>query len=410
LPQLAAAKPGESLASALVVISNGNPSMRDRVLRDAASDPSTLDATLAATLEAGGHAPADLLVSLLKSDNQDLRMITAWHLARVVANGDAAALTPEINAVLDPLFASNASRVTWEALGLELLARAAHQKKHERHWTELKEDSAGEMARWRPGADGKLLALMSDDERDDLTDALYGKRDLWRRSSRLAPTFGGPVIGPPATEQPKDLGVRTVPPFTKGLWQDVLSLEQCDAKPRRMVVAEVAYFPDGRIQRLYVGKTDAGDACVRAAQVLLRLTMSFGAKPASKEDVLVLPLVPEHIACADDEPAWGVEGEVPARIGRIHGQTVPQPKKIQDLKPVYPEAAQMQRLQGPVLMDAVISRTGCVANATVKSSPAPMLSGAALFAVMGWRYTPTLIDDKPVPVMMTVTVNFTLSP
>jgi protein TonB len=38
-----------------------------------------------------------------------------------------------------------------------------------------------------------------------------------------------------------------------------------------------------------------------------------------------------------------------------------------------------------------------------------MLDGAALDAVRQWRYSPTLLNGAPVPVIMTVTVNFTLS-
>lgn len=38
----------------------------------------------------------------------------------------------------------------------------------------------------------------------------------------------------------------------------------------------------------------------------------------------------------------------------------------------------------------------------------PLLDDAAIPAVRQWRYTPTLLNDVPVPVVMTVTVNFTL--
>jgi hypothetical protein len=54
LPQLTAAKPGDELADALVVISSGNPSLRERILRESASNMSILDAILAATRDTTG--------------------------------------------------------------------------------------------------------------------------------------------------------------------------------------------------------------------------------------------------------------------------------------------------------------------------------------------------------------------
>jgi hypothetical protein len=47
-------------------------------------------------------------------------------------------------------------------------------------------------------------------------------------------------------------------------------------------------------------------------------------------------------------------------------------------------------------------------DASVITSPDPRLSASALYAVIQWRYSPVLLDAKPVPVIMTVTVNFML--
>ncbi len=121
----------------------------------------------------------------------------------------------------------------------------------------------------------------------------------------------------------------------------------------------------------------------------------------------MLPLEPEHVACADDQAGWGLITGGP--LPRPHGKVIAQPVKVHDVKPIYPESAQQNRVQGSIIIEAVVSRTGCIANATVKRSPALELSGAALLAVMGWRYTPTRLNDEPVPVLMSVTVNFTLS-
>ena len=69
---------------------------------------------------------------------------------------------------------------------------------------------------------------------------------------------------------------------------------------------------------------------------------------------------------------------------------------------------QDQRIQGVVILEATIGTTGCVSDATVLRSGHPTIDAAALAAVSLWRYEPTLLDGAPVPVIMTVTVNFTL--
>jgi len=69
--------------------------------------------------------------------------------------------------------------------------------------------------------------------------------------------------------------------------------------------------------------------------------------------------------------------------------------------------AQAARLEGIVIIEATISSSGRVVDARVLRS-SPLLDEAALAAVRQWRYTPTLLNGVPVPVIMTVTVQFTI--
>ncbi len=101
-------------------------------------------------------------------------------------------------------------------------------------------------------------------------------------------------------------------------------------------------------------------------------------------------------------PEWN-PGDPPLRIG---GQ-VKEPKKIKHVAPVYPPEAQQNRIQGIVIIEALIDQDGRVSNARV-IRPVPGLENAALDAVLQWEFLPTLINGQPVPVIMTVTVNFTL--
>ena len=90
------------------------------------------------------------------------------------------------------------------------------------------------------------------------------------------------------------------------------------------------------------------------------------------------------------------------------GGVVTRPTKIHDVVPVYPAIAQAARVSGMVIIEATIGPTGKVQDARVLRS-IPLLDAAALDAVRQWEFTPTLLNGVPVPVIMTVTVQFTLS-
>ena len=97
---------------------------------------------------------------------------------------------------------------------------------------------------------------------------------------------------------------------------------------------------------------------------------------------------------------------VPQRPVRVGGN-VTAPTKLRHVPPVYPPAARRVRAQGMVILETVIGTTGEVEDVRVLRS-VPLLDDAAITAVRQWRYSPTLLNDVPVPVVMTVTVNFTL--
>jgi protein TonB len=91
---------------------------------------------------------------------------------------------------------------------------------------------------------------------------------------------------------------------------------------------------------------------------------------------------------------------------RVGGGIAP-PMKTRNVNPVYPPEAQVNRVQGVVIIEARIETDGRVSQARVLRS-IPLLDDAALDAVRQWEYTPTLLNGQAVPVVMTVTVNFTM--
>jgi len=150
------------------------------------------------------------------------------------------------------------------------------------------------------------------------------------------------------------------------------------------------------------------------------------------ENKFVAPVeVPEEITPEEsidmgvEGGAGGVEGGVPGGVVggivgglpdappppvqavRVGGQ-IKEPKKLKNVAPVYPDIAKQARVQGVVILECTISPQGKVTDVKVLRG-IPLLDSAAVDAVKQWVYTPTLLNGVPVPVIMTVTVNFKLS-
>jgi len=94
----------------------------------------------------------------------------------------------------------------------------------------------------------------------------------------------------------------------------------------------------------------------------------------------------------------------PVRVG---GDIRP-PQKIRDAAPHYPAIALAAHKQGVVILEALIGEDGSVTNLKVLRG-IPLLDDAAMEAVRQWRFAPTLLNGQPVPVVMTVTVSFSLN-
>jgi periplasmic protein TonB len=89
-------------------------------------------------------------------------------------------------------------------------------------------------------------------------------------------------------------------------------------------------------------------------------------------------------------------------------QGVTQGLLIKRIQPTYPPLARQARIQGTVLLQAEISKTGDIQNLRLISGH-PMLAPAAIEAVKQWKYRPYILNGEPVDVETQITVNFTLS-
>jgi protein TonB len=81
---------------------------------------------------------------------------------------------------------------------------------------------------------------------------------------------------------------------------------------------------------------------------------------------------------------------------------------IHRVEPRYPFPAIQVRIQGDVILQAVISRSGTIENLQLVSGH-PMLVRAAMDAVRQWRYRPYILNGEPIEVETQVTVKFILN-
>lgn len=94
----------------------------------------------------------------------------------------------------------------------------------------------------------------------------------------------------------------------------------------------------------------------------------------------------------------------PVRIGGV----IRPPTRVNYVAPVYPQIALASQKEATVILEAVIDEKGSVRELRVLRGH-PLFDDAAMRAVAQWQFTPTTLNGTTVPVVMTVTVSFTLT-
>jgi protein TonB len=130
----------------------------------------------------------------------------------------------------------------------------------------------------------------------------------------------------------------------------------------------------------------------------------LGDDPAAAPGIGVIGGFPGGTA-GGDGPATGPGSGDGAPV--VVGGDIRPPRKVHHVDPAYPELARRARVEGVVILRCTLSEQGLVTGLEVLRSP-PFLAGAATAAVSRWRYEPTHLNGRPVPVVMTVTVTFML--
>lgn len=120
-------------------------------------------------------------------------------------------------------------------------------------------------------------------------------------------------------------------------------------------------------------------------------------------NVLLNQEAPKHDASrGKDAASTGVPGRVRVSQGVTAGLI------LRKVNPMYPEEARKRRIQGTVVLAAVIGKDGRIKNLHVVSGD-PMLAQSALDTVQEWRYKPYFLLGQPVEVDTTIQGNFRLS-
>jgi protein TonB len=103
-------------------------------------------------------------------------------------------------------------------------------------------------------------------------------------------------------------------------------------------------------------------------------------------------------------PAPSLPAATASGLVRIGGNIKP-PRRVVTVNPGYPPSALAQGVSGVVILEATIGSNGLISDARILRS-IPLLDQAALDAVRQWEFSPTLLNGQPVPVVMTVTLQF----
>jgi TonB family protein len=198
--------------------------------------------------------------------------------------------------------------------------------------------------------------------------------------------------------------------FPRGFVADVLATTGCGHTPSEdWAAAEVSYGEDGRPRAMSpMAGLEGREKCQRAARLLLRTSLApaHGTTELGGKLVVLVRLDRDFVECSASRTIGQWSGE---EWPRAVGGQIREPKKTRNVSPVYPESAKREHKQGVVILEAVVSPSGCITSLEVIRSAHPALNAAAMRAASDWRYTPTLLDGRPVPVIMTITVNFRLS-
>ncbi len=180
---------------------------------------------------------------------------------------------------------------------------------------------------------------------------------------------------------------------------ELYSREVDDApeKPQVFVVKPIRFkspvVPPERIPRQQTKRVPIPDPTPDEPEPLPR---------AEPEPTLELPPIDDVFGIPDQPPE-------PEHVGpAVVGVEVEPPVRVHYVQPRYPEIARRARIEGIVILQAVVDTSGNVTEVKVLKPLTFGLAEEAVNAVKQWRFEPSTLRGKPVPVLYTLTVHFNL--
>jgi TonB family protein len=244
---------------------------------------------------------------------------------------------------------------------------------------------------------------------------------------------GGPAAHTPPTQM---WAVSDIPAAVS---RDLLNDESCGRRNDRLfaATAEVRFGEDGRPRRVTINllpqpiwDVTGGTATANRATRRMPIVMArqSGSCREFIESLFLICLAPADELVSEDKPIEMVTALTPGSIecaaeeenqplvkgpsslaatyfacGRIVA-----PKLTKKLEPNYPVSALWSRVEGTVILEALIGRNGCIERLHVLRGLTEEMNVASVAAISQWKYEPAMLDGKPVRVFLTVTVNFRL--
>jgi TonB family protein len=333
----------------------------------------------------------------LSSSNAAVREATIWFVVSALASGRSLPIRDLTSALRAPDATLVTEESEWAGFGRELLAR--------RFGKSAPADGAVAIQRHALKNSNDAYALASapeltSPERTALRGVFPDLPPPGKGNRPSAPTL--PVTNTKSVPLP----MRTLTSLAPGFLSSLLAATECTppSDSDAFGAARISYRPDGRPGVAAFDTATLRPACALFVKSLAALTVPRQDEPIvdGVPHWLYMAMDKDAISCAD-----GGSSPSPGDPAYVGGKIKP-PRKTKNVTPIYPQSMQTNRVEGVVVIEATISASGCVTGAKVRRSVAIPLDLAALQAVLGWRFTPTLLDEKPVPVIMTVTVNFRL--
>lgn len=328
------------------------------------------------------------------SASEPIRVASIWYAVEAYAQ-DPAGVPPSIHDFVATPREDVSDR---EAFGRELVRRIAGTEKHE----------TDRWVAWLESADADhLLGHASRAVEMLLTDREYAVRQQRCGTQPVSCDM-------PEKRPTRSFPIKAVPPAAFQLPGELpagISDELSRCGGGWLGLAGASVDAAGRVQTVdfaRMGRT----GCLRQIETMLRLSYATNTSimsPLSMPDI-VLARAPRAPLCLEEDAP---SNDTVLPLSRTGGDVVA-PVKIHSVDPYFPESVRRDMRSGAsslVILEAVITKHGCIRSIRpVAQSPFPDLNGAAIYAMSQWKFSPGLLNGKPVDVIYNMTVNFKTSP